>query len=121
MTLHQKIKFVVNRKLIIISDEEGLLISYLSFFRYIKADEHALETSIQAFEIANVTFVEGNDLTEKANSSFSSLKREKSTIESGIPKGWGRIVDVYEKNDRFDLGYVTPSKRQALIPTKDHV
>lgn len=42
-TLHQKLKFALNNKLV--SCEENILISHLSLFRYIEADEDASETS----------------------------------------------------------------------------
>lgn len=37
-------KFVVNNKLVIVSSEEDFIINQLSSFRYIEADEDALET-----------------------------------------------------------------------------
>lgn len=43
-TLHQKLKFVKNRKLVIMGGEQAMLVSYLSSFSYIDADE-ADETS----------------------------------------------------------------------------
>lgn len=45
-TLHQKMKFVIDNKLLIISSEEDFIISQLSSFRYIEVDEDALETSL---------------------------------------------------------------------------
>ncbi|XP_050896863.1 uncharacterized protein LOC127103660 [Lathyrus oleraceus] len=64
-TLHQKMNFVINNKLVIIYGEEDLMVSHLSSFRYIEADEDALETSFQALEIANATFVEVKESVEK--------------------------------------------------------
>lgn len=60
-TLYQKMKFVVDNKLIIISGEYDFLISHLSSFRYIEVDEDALETSFQDLKIANSIFVETKD------------------------------------------------------------
>lgn len=60
---------------------------HLSSFRYIKADEDAMETSFQALEIAKENFMEGKDLNMKANSSFASLKSVMSTLESGTSEG----------------------------------
>lgn len=76
-------KFVVNNKLIVIYGEEYLLIRHLSSFRYIEANEDALETSFQSLEIFNSTFMEEKDHKERTSSSFASLKSEKSTMESG--------------------------------------
>ncbi|KAI5399336.1 hypothetical protein KIW84_064625 [Lathyrus oleraceus] len=87
-TLHQKMKFVVDNQLIIISGEEDCMVSHLSSFRYIEADEGALETSFQALEIANATFMEMKDPIGKFCSSFVSLKSAKSSIEGGNPEAW---------------------------------
>ncbi|XP_073225565.1 uncharacterized protein [Cicer arietinum] len=57
-TLHQKLKFIVNNKLVIISGEEDMIVSHLSSTRYIEEAEEAIKTSFQALEIANVVFME---------------------------------------------------------------
>lgn len=41
--LHQKLKFMVEDKLVIISGEEDMLISELSSFRYVETDEDAIQ------------------------------------------------------------------------------
>ncbi|XP_050908104.1 uncharacterized protein LOC127121698 [Lathyrus oleraceus] len=112
-TLHQKMKFVVDNQLIIISGEEDFVVSHLSSFSYIEADEDALETSFQALEIANATFMEMKDPVGKTCSSFASLKSAKSSIEGGNPKGWGQLIDIREKHDRFGLGYVPSAVKGA--------
>ncbi|XP_050878639.1 uncharacterized protein LOC127082445 [Lathyrus oleraceus] len=86
-TLHQKMKFVVNNKLVIVSGEEDFIISQLSSFCYIEDDEDALETYFQALEIANATLAEVKDHVEEARLSFASLKSAKSAVESGGPAG----------------------------------
>ncbi|XP_050889537.1 pectin acetylesterase 8-like [Lathyrus oleraceus] len=113
-------KFVVDNQLIIISGEEDFVVSHLSSFRYIEADEDALETSFQALEIANATFVEMKGPVGKACSSFASLKSAKSSIEGGNPEGWGQLIDIREKHDRFGLGYVPSAAKGARVPTKDN-
>ena len=120
-TLHQKMKFVVDDKLVIVSGEEDFIISQLSSFRYIEADEDALETSFQALEISNATLEEVKDPVEKASLSFASLKSAKSAVESGGPAGWGQVINVNEKNDRFGLGYKPSANGGALVPAKDRV
>ncbi|XP_050915683.1 uncharacterized protein LOC127130762 [Lathyrus oleraceus] len=120
-TLHQKIKFVVNNKLVIVLGEEDFIISPLSSFHYIEADEYAFETSFQALDIANATLVEVKGLVEKASLSFASLKSAKSAVESGGPASWGQVIDVSNKKDRFDLGYKPSAKEGSLVPTKDRI
>ncbi|XP_050877217.1 uncharacterized protein LOC127080975 [Lathyrus oleraceus] len=106
-------EFVVDNQLIIISGEEDFVVSHLSSFRYIEADEDALETPFQALEIANATFVEMKDPVGKACSYFASLKSAKSSIEGGNPEGWGQLIDIREKHDRFGLGYVPSAAKGA--------
>ncbi|XP_050890018.1 uncharacterized protein LOC127095358 [Lathyrus oleraceus] len=84
-TLHQKMKFVVDNQLIIISGEEDFV-----------------------------------DPVGKACSSFASLKSAKSSIEGGNPEGWGQLIDIREKHDRFGLGYVPSAAKGARVPTKDN-
>jgi len=57
-TLHQKLKFIVNEKLVIVSGEEDLLVSGPLPTPYIEATEEALETSFQALEIVGTMYVE---------------------------------------------------------------
>ncbi|XP_050890365.1 uncharacterized protein LOC127095765 [Lathyrus oleraceus] len=84
-TLHQKMKFVMDNQLIIISGEEDFV-----------------------------------DPIGKACSSFASLKSAKSSVEGGNPEGWGELIDIREKHDRFGLGYVPPAAKGARFPTKDN-
>lgn len=86
-TLHPKMKFVINNKLVIISSEENFIINQLSSFWYIEDDDDALETSFQALEIANAMFVEVKDHSENSSLSFASLKSAESVVESGCPVG----------------------------------
>lgn len=43
-TLHQKLEFVKNDKLVIIYGKQALVVSHLSYFRYIDANEESVET-----------------------------------------------------------------------------
>lgn len=51
--LHQKLKFMVEDKLVIIYGKEDLLISELSSFRYVKIDEGAREVPFHYLEFDN--------------------------------------------------------------------
>ncbi|KAL2347420.1 hypothetical protein Fmac_001420 [Flemingia macrophylla] len=53
-TLHHKVKFIVCDKLVTVQAEDDMLISKPSTLPYVDAAEEAIETSIQALEIANV-------------------------------------------------------------------
>jgi len=51
--LHQRLKFMVEGQLIIVSGEEGILVSCPSFTPYVEAAEESLETSFQALEVVS--------------------------------------------------------------------
>ena len=53
-TLHQKVKFIVDDKLVTVQAEDDILISGPSTQPYVDAAEEALETSFQALEIASI-------------------------------------------------------------------
>ena len=50
-TLHQKLKFVKNGKLVIVGGEKALLVSHLSSFSYVEAKDE-IGTPFQALSIA---------------------------------------------------------------------
>ncbi|XP_050890231.1 uncharacterized protein LOC127095604 [Lathyrus oleraceus] len=89
-TLHQKMKFVIDDKLVIVSGEEDLMVSHLSSFSYIEVNEDALETSFQALEIANNVLMEVEEPKGKGIPSFASWKKARSTIEEGNCRRLGR-------------------------------
>ncbi|XP_050889412.1 uncharacterized protein LOC127094649 [Lathyrus oleraceus] len=64
-TLHQKLKFVKNGKLVIVGGDRTLLVSHLSTLTYLKAKE-SIGTPSQALYVANVI--------QKIGASMSSLK-----------------------------------------------
>src|ERR1044072_4161252 len=113
-SLHQKIKFIIDDKMIIISGEEDMLVSKLSSTPYIEAAEEALETSFQALEIASTMYVNEEMHVMKAQLSDASLMVAKIMLGEGYQHGhglgkWGNgIVEVptlVENKDRFGLGY----------------
>jgi len=57
-TLHQKLKFVIDDKLIIVSGDEDLVVCGSTSTPYIEATEEALEASFQALKIVSTTYVE---------------------------------------------------------------
>ena len=52
-TLHQKLKFVVEVHLVIVSGEEDLQVSCSSFMPYVEAAEESLEVAFQSFEVVS--------------------------------------------------------------------
>ncbi|XP_050896675.1 uncharacterized protein LOC127103462 [Lathyrus oleraceus] len=74
-TLHKKLKFMKNGKLVIVGGEHAMLVSHLSSFSYIDADE-VVGTLFQAFSIVD-------NIIKKNGSSMTSLKDAQQVMENG--------------------------------------
>ena len=57
-TLRQKLKFVVEGHLVIVSSEEDVLVSCPSSMPYVEAAEDSLETDFQSFEVVSIASVD---------------------------------------------------------------
>lgn len=55
----------------------------------------------------------------KACPSLASLKNVKMSLKARSHKGFGELVNVTEKKDRFGLGYESFDMKRALAPTKN--
>ncbi|XP_052723845.1 uncharacterized protein LOC128193782 [Vigna angularis] len=115
-TLHQKLKYIMGDKLIIVSGEEDLLVSGPSSTRYIEAAEEALETAFQSLEIVGNTYVE--PFLVNPHLSGTSIMMAKVMLKEGYKYGnglgkygQGRTfpLEVIENKNRYGLGY-KPSK-----------
>ncbi|KAI5434353.1 hypothetical protein KIW84_021271 [Lathyrus oleraceus] len=95
-TLHQKLKFVKNGKLVIVGREKVLLVSHLSSFSYVEAKDE-VGTPFQALSIA---------AEKRVGAPMSSLKDAKKIVEEGNVDQWGRMVEVSDIKGRTDLGLV---------------
>ncbi|XP_045822052.1 uncharacterized protein LOC123914933 [Trifolium pratense] len=105
-TLHQKLKFMSNGKIIIVSSQEDIIVSHLSAFQYIEEDEQAVEIPFQALEVATVTMKR----KKKAKPAFTSWQAMKEALDEASLEGWGKVPVVQEKKDRFGLGYRPSTK-----------
>ena len=56
-TLHQKIKFVIERQLIFVAVEEDMIFATSSGALYVKTDEKAMECSFKSLEFVNTMYV----------------------------------------------------------------
>ena len=56
-TLHQNVKFVVEKQLISVAAEEDIVATLTTFDFYIDVDENVVECSFQSLEVVNATFV----------------------------------------------------------------
>lgn len=111
-TLHQKLKFIMNDKMVVIGGEGDILVSHLTSFRYIEVDGEITETPFQSLEVVNVMVIQQTSETPKSGPSMASWQGDKVIMESENAQDWGKVVEVREKWDKFGLGY-EPSSNEA--------
>ncbi|KAI5436267.1 hypothetical protein KIW84_022656 [Lathyrus oleraceus] len=95
-TLQQKFKFVKNKKYVVIGGEKALLVSHLSSFSYIDAEDE-VGTSFQALSIV--------EPSRKGPSSFASYNDAKLAIKYGASTGLGQMIKLEENKSRAGIGY----------------
>ncbi|KAI5424556.1 hypothetical protein KIW84_030655 [Lathyrus oleraceus] len=95
-TLHQKLKFVKSKKLVVVGGEKALLVSHLSSFSYIDAEDE-VGTPFQALSIA--------EPVEKRTPSFASYKDAKLAIEHGATAELGQMIELEDNKSRAGIGY----------------
>ncbi|KAI5382711.1 hypothetical protein KIW84_070219 [Lathyrus oleraceus] len=102
-TLHQKLKYIWEGQVVTVCGEEDIFVSHLSSFKYVEMDGEIWETPSQAFEtvkVENALFAK-----EEEKPSIASYKQAAEVVKSGEAPGWGRMMDVPAKKDRFGVGY----------------
>jgi hypothetical protein len=97
-TLHQKLKFVKNKKLVVVGGEKALLVSHLSSFSYIDPEDE-VGTPFQALSIA--------EPTEKRTPSFASYKDAKLAIEHGATARLGKMIELEDNKSQAGIGYAS--------------
>ena len=80
LTLHQKLKFVCEGKVVIMNDEQALLISHFSSFSIVEAKEAVIRTQFQALSIDNI---------RKNEIFIASFKDAHQVVQKGPSKVWG--------------------------------
>jgi hypothetical protein len=104
-TLHQKLKFVVDGKLITVAGEEDIFVSHLSSFQYVEAGEESLETAFQALEVANAVAVYEKTCAKKPKVPATFWGNDKMLARGGGSKGCEQLWDIPMKRDKYGLGY----------------
>ena len=102
-TLHQRLKFVRHGKLVMIGGEQAMVVSHLSSFSFIDADED-VGTQFQALSVAN------NEV-KKQGTSISSFEDARRVVESGSAEGWGQVLTLPENKSGEGLGFHPVSTR----------
>ncbi|KAI5436241.1 hypothetical protein KIW84_022636 [Lathyrus oleraceus] len=106
-TLHQKLKFVKNKKLVVVGGERALLVSHLSSFSYTD-DEVEVGTPFQVLSIA--------ENIEKRALSFASYKDAKLAIERGATTGLGKMIELEDNESRAGIGFSSSTfNKQGLF------
>ena len=96
-TLHQKLKFVRNGKLVTVHGEEAYLVSQLSSFSCIEA-KSAEGTAFQGLTI------EGTE-PKRASAAMASLKDAQKAIQEGQAAGWGQLIQLLDNKRKEGLGF----------------
>ncbi|XP_027337107.1 uncharacterized protein LOC113850763 [Abrus precatorius] len=112
--IFEKLKFIIDDKLVIISAEEDLLVTKPSSTPYIFVTEEALETSFQALEIANTTYVGEGTSVIKPQPSNTAMMVARVMLEEGYRPGCGlgrneqgliELPKPTDNKDRFGVGF----------------
>ncbi|KAI5404437.1 hypothetical protein KIW84_051562 [Lathyrus oleraceus] len=94
-TLHQKLKFVKNGKLVIVGGEKAMLVSHQSSFSYVEVEDE-VGTPFQALSIA---------AEKRVKAPMSLLKDAQKILEEGSVDQWGHMVEVSDNKGRTGLGF----------------
>ncbi|XP_058764021.1 uncharacterized protein LOC131637455 [Vicia villosa] len=99
--------------IVVITGEEDLVINNLTTYRYVEVEGEVQETPFQALEIVSVDRLPVVENKRGPGAPLSSLNDAKAFLEAGVPHGpWGKLIDVYEKRDKYGLGYQPSSSTQ---------
>ncbi|RDX84142.1 hypothetical protein CR513_34848, partial [Mucuna pruriens] len=112
-SLHQKVTFIVEQRLISVKGEEDLMISTPAPVEYIEGNEEALETSFQSLEIAG-TEHEGS--RKAVFTIVEVLKKAGYQPGKGLGKslnGIGEPITLQENMGRAGLGFYSHAHPRA--------
>jgi len=110
--LHQKLKFVVEGHLVIVSGEEDILVSCPSSMPYVEAAEESLEIAFQSFEVVSFAFVDS--FSGKPCLSDAAVMMARVMLGNGYEPGMGlgkdnggitSLISARGNCGKFGLGY----------------
>ena len=112
-TLHQRLKFMVEGQLIIVSGEEDILVSCPFSTPYMEAAEESSEMSFQALEVESNAYVVSPPVQPRSSSTALMVARVKLGHEYELKRGLGwnddsmaSLVELEKNHGRFGLGYM---------------
>ena len=97
---------------VIINGEQALLISHLSSFSIVEADEAVVGTQFQALSIDNI---------RKNENYVVSLKDVQQVVRNGHNVVWGRLVDPPVNKNRAGLGFSSRNGKRESLNLKSSV
>ncbi|XP_073225554.1 uncharacterized protein [Cicer arietinum] len=125
-TLHQKLKYMINDQLVIVSGEGDLLVSNLSTTPYVETTKDALETAFQTLEIVDTAYVETTPI--EPHMSNTAIMVAKFMLSRGHhpwhglgkdEEGLKEPVELPENRDKWGLGYKpTRDDKRRLVKEK---
>ncbi|EOY19365.1 Gag-pro-like protein [Theobroma cacao] len=138
-SLHQKVKFIVDGKIVCVNGEEDLLISKPADTPYVEVAKEVPECSFRSFEFVNTTYVgEGTTppiprLSKTTKMVVSQIVRKGCRAGAGLGRelqGIRRPIRATKNEERFGLGYkpikkereemIAERKRERLARFKGH-
>ncbi|XP_050874907.1 uncharacterized protein LOC127078504 [Lathyrus oleraceus] len=110
-TLHQRLKFVRKGKLVTVCGEEALVVSHLSYFSSVDAQDE-IGTQFQTLSVADKNVQENG-------ASLCSFNDARQLVEDGSTSGWGQVVSLPKNKFREGLGFSPTfskfSKQDAVL------
>ncbi|GAU46722.1 hypothetical protein TSUD_100140 [Trifolium subterraneum] len=108
-TLHQKLKFVREGKLVVVNGEEALLVSHLSAFSYIGADVED-GTAFQGLSIEERS-------SEKAKAPMKSVKDAQKVMQGDEASHWGRLLQLAEGQKKEETNAIIEHEDEEEPPS----
>ncbi|XP_017628470.1 uncharacterized protein LOC108471349 [Gossypium arboreum] len=93
-SLHQKLKLVIDGRLVTINTEEDIIAAVTSDAPYVETNEEAIEFSFRSLEFVNATFIlEGNEASVPKISRTTRMGLQMTVGKGALPgKGLGRYL-----------------------------
>ncbi|KAL4319496.1 hypothetical protein GQ457_18G010710 [Hibiscus cannabinus] len=126
-TLHQKLKFVIDGKLVTVQGEEDIIASIATNTPYIEMGEDAMECSFRSLELVSATFVEENKVIRRPRLFGCAKMQVMLTLgrRAHVGRGFGkelqgRLYPIYVKGnmDKFGLGYQSDRRERKAAMVK---
>jgi hypothetical protein len=119
-SLHQKLRYPTKGKIVTVCGEEEYIVSSVHTFRYVEMDGEFIETPCQSFEVVPPTNpvlkpTSGVPKVIRTPPAMISLKDAQAVVEDGGCTGWGQLIDVPYKSDKFGLGFSSEKVAKSQI------